>query len=139
MTSSVGHQLQVLEANKAMGSRAILAAWPKRKETTLDDYEFIHAIRTRIGYGLEQFLKINQTQQDTQCKACSKPNAKAVPEHLSCCPKIASKRHNDVVAMIRQMIQEAGVENVLMEYDVGLGDNKKIDIWFRDPDPDNHL
>ena len=70
MTSSVGHQLQVLEANKAMGSRAILAAWPKRKETTLDDYEFIHAIRTRIGYGLEQFLKINQTQQDTQCKAC---------------------------------------------------------------------
>ena len=139
MTSSVGHQLQVLEANKAMGSRAILAAWPKRKETTLDDYEFIHAIRTRIGYGLEQFLKINQTQQDTQCKACSKPNAKAVPEHLSCCPKIASKRHNDVVAMIRQMIQAAGVENVLMEYDVGLGDNKKIDIWFRDPDPDNHL
>ena len=41
--------------------------------------------------------------------------------------------------MIRQMIQEAGVENVLMEYDVGLGDNKKIDIWFRDPDPDNYL
>ena len=26
-----------------------------------------------------------------------------------------------------------------MEYDVGLGDNKKIDIWFRDPDPDNYL
>ena len=55
MTASVGQQLQVLEANKAMGFRAILAAWPKRKETTLDDYEFIHAIRTRIGYGLEQF------------------------------------------------------------------------------------
>ena len=37
------------------------------------------------------------------------------------------------------MIQEAGIENVLLEYDVGLGNNKKIDLWFRDPDPDNQI
>ena len=142
--ASTPKQIQRMQANKAMGATAILAAWPKSKETTLDNWSFVHSVRTRIGFGLEQHLNLYQNQHQVpplqpDCQACNKPHAKAVPEHLSSCPRIALKRHNEVVAMIHRMIEAAGVRSVVLEKDVGLGNNKRIDIWFRNPRPTNPL
>jgi hypothetical protein len=134
---SAPHHIQVLEANQAIGSRAVLAAWSKRKEATLQDLEFLHAIRTRLGYGLPELLQLQQRDTPAPCRACLKPNARAVPEHLSSCPKILTQRHDEVVTSIREMILATGIQNVITEHDVGAGADKCIDLWFRDPNPKN--
>jgi hypothetical protein len=133
-------QLQILTAQRAQGARTILTTWPKRNETRLEDYPFIHAIRTRLGIGLPHLLKIHNNDMDDapQCHAClTGVHHRAVPEHFISCPTTHQNTHKAVINDLFNCTQAAGITEATIERPVG--DGLSIDLWIKDPSPKNPL
>ena len=129
-------QLQLLTAMENKGTRIILAAWPNRQATRLDDNQMKHAICHRLGVGLKELLGMDIESYESKCLACN--YGSLVAEHMNSCRSTRIKRHDTIVNCTQAMLEDAGIHGVL-EKRVGpanqLGERRKIDIWFRNQMP----
>jgi hypothetical protein len=132
-------QKQVFNACLAKGANTILSTWPKRPETQLDDFPFIHAIRTRLGIGLPEFFGTPCQAQAPPCHACNNNlNRKAVAEHFTSCPTTHQATHNAITTELFNCAKAAGITESTIEK-VFPENGLKIDLWFRDPSPEQPL